>query len=60
MPPENNPRQVFERLFGTEDFSVSAEARARRNADRKSILDMVQEDTRKISRNLGARPPQDG
>jgi hypothetical protein len=53
MPPENNPRQVFERLFGTEDFSLGAEARARRNADRKSILDLVLDDARRLTGTLG-------
>jgi hypothetical protein len=53
MPPENNPRQVFERLFGTEDFSLSIEARARRDSDRKSILDMVQDDAGRLMGRLG-------
>ncbi len=54
MPPENNPRQVFERLFGTEDFSLSLEARARRDADRKSILDMVRDDAQQLMGRLGS------
>src|SRR5215471_4732705 len=41
MPPEVNPRMAFERLFGTTDYSLSTETRARRAAYRKSILDMV-------------------
>ncbi len=53
MPPEVNPRLVFERLFGTEDLSVSAEVRARRNQYRKSILDLVGDDTRKLVGGLG-------
>ncbi|MDX2041942.1 MAG: DUF1552 domain-containing protein [Acidobacteriota bacterium] len=53
-PPEINPRMAFERLFGTADLSLSAEVRARRAAYRKSILDMVSEDTKKLTGKLGA------
>ena len=53
MPPENNPRLVFERLFGTEDFSLDPQTRARRNLYRKSILDMVRDDTQKLALTLG-------
>ena len=54
MPPEVNPRLVFERLFGTEDLSLDAETRARRQNYRKSILDLVGDDTRKLVSGLGA------
>lgn len=54
MPPETNPRTVFERMFGTEDLSMPVEARARQTAARKSILDFVSEDTQKLQGNLGA------
>ena len=53
MPPEVNPRIVFERLFGTEDFRLDPAARARRAANRRSILDMVQEDTQSLNTTLG-------
>jgi hypothetical protein len=53
MPPEVNPRLVFERLFGTEDLTLSPEVRARRARYRKSILDLVQDDTHKLVRTLG-------
>ncbi len=53
MPPEVNPRAVFERLFGTEDLSLDPETRARRMRYRKSILDMAREDTRKLVSTLG-------
>ena len=53
MPPEVNPRLVFERLFGTEDFNVDPAVRARRAGYRKSILDMVREDTQKLTGSLG-------
>jgi hypothetical protein len=53
MPPEVNPRMAFERLFGTADLSLAPEVRQRRAAYRKSILDLVRDDTQKLSRNLG-------
>jgi hypothetical protein len=53
MPPELNPRSAFERLFGTEDFSLDPATRARRAEYRKSILDMVREDTGKLIGTLG-------
>lgn len=53
IPPEVNPRTVFERLFGTEDLSLSAAERSRRNAERKSILHLVSEDTLRLQANLG-------
>ena len=54
MPPENNPRQVFERLFGTDDLSLNPAERARIAKYRKSILDMVREDTQRITGTLGS------
>lgn len=54
MPPETNPRTVFERMFGTEDLSLPLEVRARHAASRKSILDFVSEDTKKLQNDLGA------
>jgi hypothetical protein len=53
MPPEVNPRLAFERLFGTEDLSLSPEVRARRQRYRKSILDLVSDDTHKLVHDLG-------
>ena len=53
MPPEVNPRVAFERLFGTADYSLDAETRARRAGYRKSILDLVLEDTQTLSKSLG-------
>jgi len=53
MPPEVNPRAAFERLFGTEDLSLDPQTRARRAKYRKSILDMVSEDTRNLVKTLG-------
>jgi hypothetical protein len=54
MPPEVNPRAAFERLFGTaEDLSLDPKTRARRNKYRKSILDLVREDTQGLLKILG-------
>ena len=53
MPPETNPRLVFERLFGDIDTSLPAETRARRLRYRRSILDLVRERTTQISNDLG-------
>jgi len=47
MPPEVNPKLVFERLFGAGD-EVTA------NPFRKSILDYVREDAATLKTNLGA------
>ncbi len=53
VPPEVNPRLMFERLFGTEDFRLDPATRARRAQYRKSILDMVREDTQTLTATLG-------
>jgi hypothetical protein len=55
MPPETNPRLVFERLFGDVDTALSPETRARRLRHRRSILDLVGERTTELSATLG--PP---
>lgn len=54
MPPETNPRLVFERLFGDLDPSVSPEARARRLFYRRSILDLVGERAARLRADLGS------
>ena len=53
MPPETNPRLVFERLFGDIDTSVPPETRARRLLHRRSILDLVTERTTQLMSDLG-------
>ena len=53
LPPETNPRLVFERLFGDIDTSVAPEVRARRLAYRRSILDLVRDRTTQLSADLG-------
>jgi hypothetical protein len=53
MPPETNPRLVFERLFGDIDTSLSPETRARRQLHRRSILDLVTARTSELMADLG-------
>jgi hypothetical protein len=53
MPPETNPRLVFERLFGDIDTSLPPETRARRLRYRRSILDLVSERTTRLAADLG-------
>ena len=52
MPPILDPRALFERLFG-DDGDLSPEARERRNLYRRSILDYVTEDSKKLEGRLG-------
>jgi hypothetical protein len=51
LPTENNPRIVFERLFGNGGTTAQRMALAREN---RSILDSVSEDFRRLSGELGA------
>jgi hypothetical protein len=53
MPPETNPRMAFERLFGAEDTPLDAAARARRLADRRSVLDAVLGRASGLAKQLG-------
>lgn len=50
---EVNPREVFDRLFGGDTPQQRSMSRARREAERRSILDFVREDARSLSRELG-------
>ena len=52
LPMENNPRAVFERLFGDSGTTDPAARRAARAIDR-SILDSVSESTARLRRTLG-------
>ncbi len=52
LPPILDPRALFERLFG-KGVALSPEARARQNKYRRSILDFVTDDTRKLQSVLG-------
>lgn len=54
LPMENEPRAVFERLFGGSD-STDTVARAARIAKEKSILDSVTERVRELERGLGSK-----
>ena len=51
LPAEDNPRNVFNRLFGEEPGGV--EVRRRRLNRRHSVLDTVLEDARTLRRELG-------
>jgi hypothetical protein len=53
LPPETNPRMVFERLFGALDLGLDAQTRALRARQRRSVLDAVSERTRELARELG-------
>ena len=52
LPPILDPRALFERLFGN-GVALSPEARARQNLYRRSILDFVTGDTKKLEADLG-------
>ena len=48
-----DPRSVFDRMFTNGDPLESAESRARREGNRKSILDFVLDDANRVQKNLG-------
>jgi hypothetical protein len=54
LPPEVDPRLVFERLFASADPNDTRENRARRQQTHQSILDFVLEDARQLQRKVGA------
>lgn len=53
MPPEVDPRQVFDRLFGNGNAGEMDEARIKRDHYRKSVLDFAMEDARRLKSDLG-------
>jgi hypothetical protein len=53
LPPEINPRSVFERLFAGWETGEDPAARARRLRYNRSILDYVMEDTQRLEGRLG-------
>ena len=53
MPPEHDPRAVFERLFGNAGGKGTAAERARRAHERKSVLDYVLDDAKRLNQHLG-------
>src|SRR5439155_21060927 len=52
LPPVLDPRALFERLFG-DGVILSPEAKLRQAKYRRSILDFVTEDTKKLESTLG-------
>ena len=52
LPPVLDPRALFERLFG-DGVAMTPEARAREAIFRRSILDFVTEDTKRLESGLG-------
>lgn len=53
LPPEINPRAVFERLFGDGELHDRA-TRLKLAKENRSLLDFVMEDTARLRRTLGA------
>jgi hypothetical protein len=53
LPPEINPRSVFERLFAGWETGEDPATRARRQRYNRSILDFVMEDTQRLEGKLG-------
>src|SRR5882762_3347347 len=53
MPPEVDPRQVFDRLFGGGTRGEFLKNRALRDQYEKSVLDFVLEDANRLKSNLG-------
>ncbi len=53
MGKEVNPRLVFDRLFSSQSESEFDEGRARREALKKSILDYIADDAKRLQSKLG-------
>jgi hypothetical protein len=58
LAPEANPRVVFEKLFGGGSAADRAASLRQRLARRKSVLDFVMEDARRLNRELGRNDQQ--
>jgi len=54
MTKDVNPQSVFDRLFAAGNPGETAEAKARREADQKSVLDAVMQDANRMQNKLGA------
>lgn len=54
LPKETNPAAVFERMFGSENESENRRSLAKREANRKSILDFAQGEAKTLNHRLGA------
>ncbi len=55
---EVNPRQLFDRMFGGGSEDDRTQSRAKRDLERKSILDLVQQDARGLRRSLAKSDAQ--
>lgn len=55
MPPESNPRLLFERLFGEGAPGQRSQAFQARLQSQRSVLDYVMSDARALQRRLGER-----
>lgn len=55
---EVNPRLVFERIFGSGSAADRAESRTKRDAQRKSILDLVADHARQMRKRLSGSDRQ--
>ncbi|MEO6079591.1 MAG: DUF1552 domain-containing protein [Steroidobacteraceae bacterium] len=53
MSPENNPRAVFERLFGMGEHGERSQQAQSRLVARRSVLDFVMDDARRMQNRLG-------
>ena len=53
LPPEANPRLLFERMFGQMDISANPAERKNQALYRRSILDLTMQDTQSLKRDLG-------
>jgi hypothetical protein len=58
VPKEVDPRLVFERLFGNTKANEVGTSQSKREEQKKSILDFVQEDARDLRNRLGIRDQQ--
>lgn len=54
LPKETNPRAVFDRLFQASDATLSPRAREDKRRRRRSVLDFVTGDARRLKNQLGA------
>jgi hypothetical protein len=55
VPPEPNPRLVFERMFGEGSREERARSLARRQERERSILDFIRDDARALAQRLDAK-----
>ena len=53
-PPEVRPRAVFERIFGSEDFEQDPAVRAKKEKYRRSVLDSLASDAKRLQSSLGS------